>query len=64
MAQHEAANGGCSMTTIYLELPSDHAFTAWLSTLIPSQVLKDRERLSTLLERRQVRYFQSNSKEF
>lgn len=43
------------MTTAYIEMPSDHDFTAFLARMTPSRALRDRERtLSREEKRRQV----------
>lgn len=40
----------------YIELPSDHAFTAFLAGLTPGKVLKDREVNFSPVERKRAKY--------
>lgn len=40
----------------YIELPADHDFTAFLASLTPSKVLRDREANFSRVERKRARY--------
>ena len=42
--------------TDYVEYPSDHAFTAFLASLTPSRVLREREALFSKVERQRKRF--------
>jgi hypothetical protein len=46
----------------YIETASDHLFTAWLATLTPSKVLRDRERTFSKTERKRQRFLREKSK--
>jgi len=46
----------------YIEGPADAAFTAWLATLTPSKVLRDRERTFSKTERKRQRFLREKSK--
>jgi len=46
----------------YVETASDHIFTAWLATLTPSKVLRDRERTFSKTERKRQRFLREKSK--
>ena len=43
----------------YVELPSDHAFSAFLAGLTPSKVLRDRSALFSKPERQRQRFLKS-----
>jgi hypothetical protein len=46
----------------YVEGPADAAFTAWLSTLTPSKVLRDRERTFSKTERKRQIFLRQKAK--
>lgn len=46
----------------YVEFESDHNFTAWLSTLTPSKVLKDRTAVFSKPERQRERFFTARTR--
>jgi hypothetical protein len=47
--------------TGYVELPSDHAFSAFLAGLTPSRVLRDRERKFTPAERKREAFLRQKA---
>lgn len=46
----------------YVELPADHAMTAFLSTLTIGKVLRDRERNFSKSERKRQRFLREKSR--
>lgn len=47
--------------TTYIEEPSDHAFTAFLSSLTPAKVLRDREANFSRSERKRQRFLREKA---
>lgn len=45
----------------YVETPADHDFTAFLSNLTPSRVLRDRDPITTI-ERKRLRFMRERIK--
>lgn len=45
----------------YVESQADHEFTAWLSSLTPGQVLKDREAMFSKSERKRKLFLRQKS---
>ena len=45
----------------YVELASDHAFSAFLAGLTPSRVLKDRSAMFSTVERKRQRFLMAKS---
>ncbi len=45
----------------YIEYPSDHAFTAFLASLTPSRVLRDRERQFSPAERKRQKFLRQKA---
>lgn len=43
----------------YVEKPSDHAFSAFLASLTPGRVLRDRERTFTAVERKRQKHLRA-----
>ena len=46
----------------YIELPSDHEFTAFLAGLTPGRVLKDRAAMFSKPEKKRDRYLRAKTK--
>lgn len=43
----------------YVELPSDHEFSAFLASLTPGKVLRDRERSFSTVERKRQKHLRA-----
>jgi len=46
----------------YVELPSDHAMTAFLADLTPGKVLRDRQATFTKVEKKRQRFLREKAK--
>ena len=59
--QSRSSRSPDSSTGGYVELPSDHAFSAFLAGLTPGRVLRDRERTFSPVERKRQAFLRQKA---